>query len=413
GLVEPCETTFDFHMGVTRIYESPRVTKPYTEEQWDSVLALGTAVDKELVEGDVRLTMGGEPTFVSIDDMEGPEWNTDAVGPNKEFLATTLIKRLQDRWVPQDANNPGQTSGLLIFGQGKWYPGEQLPRWAHQLIWRKDGKPIWRDRELLASPNIAGQDSIEDARTFIHALTDSLQISDEAIIEAYEDPWHFIEQEAKLPFNVTPEDNKIEDPQTRDRIARVFERGLSQITGFVLPVQRWNSPAQAPRWMSEIWKFRQGRLYLIPGDSTMGLRIPLDSLPYVAAISYPYVYGADPFSYRPPLPDPPPPTRRRRPPLRQQTALPASPGSADNSGPLSGPGIQGQKLPEVKPEPPDEKGLGGPVRTAISVESRNGVLHVFMPPVEHLEDYLDLIAKVEDAAAAAEWEASLANEGDA
>ena len=90
GGVEPAEVEFGFEMSVTRIRETPRVTRPYADEQWQAILAAGRAVDRRLLAGDVRLTTGGEPTFVSIDDMDGAEWNIAAVGPTKRVLAEGL-----------------------------------------------------------------------------------------------------------------------------------------------------------------------------------------------------------------------------------------------------------------------------------------------------------------------------------
>jgi transglutaminase-like putative cysteine protease len=78
GHTDVCEVKFDFAMRVTRIHEDPRVTMPYTDAQWQAIDKLGLQVEVELAQGDVRLTMGGEPTFVSIDDMDGAEWNFTA-----------------------------------------------------------------------------------------------------------------------------------------------------------------------------------------------------------------------------------------------------------------------------------------------------------------------------------------------
>ncbi len=149
-------------MAVHRIFESPRVTKPYTEPQWQEIAALGHCVDADLQAGDVRLTMGGEPTFVSIDDPDGAEWTTSAFGPNKRRLAADLFLKLRDRFGP---------GALLHFGQGKWYPGEPLPRWALGCHWRRDGVPIWEDPALIADDNKDYKYNAADARRFLGALT--------------------------------------------------------------------------------------------------------------------------------------------------------------------------------------------------------------------------------------------------
>ena len=142
GGVEECKTEFSFSMSIARIHEDPRVTKPYTDERMGArSKRWATPSTSDLQAGDVRLTMGGEPTFVSIDDMDGDEWNVAAVGPNKRRLSEALVRRLQAQFAPE---------ALLHFGQGKWYPGESLPRWALACYWRADGKPVWRDSSLIA-----------------------------------------------------------------------------------------------------------------------------------------------------------------------------------------------------------------------------------------------------------------------
>jgi hypothetical protein len=78
GSTEKAKVEFDFEMKVIRVDEKPRTTKPYTEEQWEKIYSLGLIVDKKLKEQDVRLTMGGEPTFVAVDNMDGEEWNISA-----------------------------------------------------------------------------------------------------------------------------------------------------------------------------------------------------------------------------------------------------------------------------------------------------------------------------------------------
>ncbi|MEK1889845.1 MAG: transglutaminase family protein [Phyllobacterium sp.] len=374
GMAEPANVEFDFDMHVTRVSEHPRITKPFSDESWAALDAVGDKVDAMLKQRDVRLTMGGEPTFVSIDDFESGEWNTDAVGPTKREKADMLIRRLRDRFAP---------GGFLHYGQGKWYPGESLPRWTFSLYWRKDGKPIWVDPNLIATENSKADIKPEDAEKLLTGMADILGVESEMVAPAYEDPAEWIVKEGNLPANVDPSNSKLKDPEERSRMARVFERGLTRPTGYVLPVQRWNSQAVAgPRWRSEKWKTRRGKLFLVPGDSPVGYRLPLGSLPHVRPSEYPYIVPVDPSVERGPLAD--------------SIAEAAQTGRDAQQAVASFTAAEGGLQERVEQELGD---IGGAVRTAISVEPREGRLSVFMPPVEALEDYLELVGAAEAAAA--------------
>ena len=294
GAVEECGTRFEHQMSVRRTLETPRVTKPYSDEQWRAICDFGEAVDAELESRDVRLTIGGEPTFVASDHPDAAEWNTAATGPTKRRHAGELIKRFSARFAP---------GGLLHYGQGKWYPGEQLPRWAFSLYWRDDGTPLWSDHALIADE---GADDVDAAlaEKFLRAVAERLEVEPEDVQPAYEDPWHFVSQERKLPENLDAATNKLDDPFARERLAKVFERGLETPVGFVLPVQRWNAYDGTRRWVSESWSTRSGRLLLVPGDSPVGYRLPLPSLRYLAPLEYPYIVPADPFAEHGELPAP-------------------------------------------------------------------------------------------------------------
>jgi uncharacterized protein (DUF2126 family) len=370
GSLEACEVEFEHAMRVTRIHEDPRVTKPYSDEQWDRVVSLGNAIDADLERQDVRLTMGGEPTFVSIDDMDGAEWNTAAVGPAKRRLSEQLIRRLRNRWAP---------GALLHFGQGKWYPGEQLPRWALGCYWRKDGHPIWRNEALIADVEKNYGHGIVEAERFVEALSERLKIDAGYAIPAFEDPIHFLRREGQLPVNVKPEDNKLKDPEERMRIRRVFERGLSEPVGYALPLAA-STNKNATVWESGLWMLRGKHLVLIPGDSPIGLRLPTASLPWVAEADYPYIYARDPMpSTSLPVP------QRFSPTVAQPRTEPQPPK----------PSLR-DRLPNIGESAP------WVVRTALCVEPRAGRLHVFLPPLALMEHYLELIAAIEDTAEALE-----------
>src|SRR6185436_11792795 len=294
GAVDECEVEFAHSMRISRVWESPRVTKPYTDEQWRAVLALGERVDQHLVAGDVRLTMGGEPTFVSVDDRDGAEWNTDAVGPTKRVYAQDLVQRLRAHY---------GIGGFLHFGQGKWYPGEQLPRWALGVYWRRDGQPCWHDPALFADEREQHAYTSADAKRFVHALRQRLGLTADHVQAGYEDTWYYLWRERRLPVNVDPMDARLDDELERIRLRRVFDQGLRHEVGYALPLKPDEGPGlQRPRWITGPWFFRDERMYLHPGDSPMGYRLPLDSLPWVTRSDLPYQIELDPFAPRGVLP---------------------------------------------------------------------------------------------------------------
>ncbi|MGH7236667.1 MAG: DUF2126 domain-containing protein [Nitrospiraceae bacterium] len=370
GCTDVCESEMDVAMSVTRIHEDPRVTKPYTDAQWRVIEALGHQVDADLQAGDVRLTMGGEPTFVSIDDMDGPEWNFTALGPAKRKLAGDVLQRLKNRFAP---------GGLLHYGQGKWYPGEPLPRWALGCYWRVDGRPVWRDTTLIADEAVQYGYTADDARRFVAMLARRLARSPDFAIPAYEDPWHYLMEEQRLPINVDPLQKDLKDHEQRTTLARLLDRGLGEVAGYVLPLKAVapaGQSASTPRtttWLSRPWPLKRGRLFLVPGDSPMGYRLPLSSLPWVAPEDVEIEHQRDPFEERGPLSVAGQSRRGSREPDQQQLAI---------KKPLA----VGESAANL-------------FRTSLCVEARQGRLHVFMPPQSYLEDYLDLVSVVEDTAA--------------
>jgi uncharacterized protein (DUF2126 family)/transglutaminase-like putative cysteine protease len=345
---------FDFSMEVTRLVDPIRITKPFEDDQWAALNAVGEAVEADLQRQDVRLTLGGEPTFVSIDDFEAAEWNTDASGPTKPVLARELIQRLKTRYGP---------GGLLHFGQGKWYPGEPLPRWALGLYWRKDGRPIWR----LPEPDEKAGAKPEDGLALLKRLAARLGVDPGHILPAREDPLQWIKTEADLPENTKLSDEALDDAEARSGIAKAMAGGLAKPVGYVLPIRRPLTKAEGEGWLSEAWRFKRERLFLVPGDSPAGLRLPLGSLPELKPEDYPYLPAVDPYEPRGALPN--------------YEAI------------LRVKAVAGTTA-DAKPKPRKSP----PVRTALTVEVRQGIVFVFMPPVARVEDYLELIAQVEAAA---------------
>jgi uncharacterized protein (DUF2126 family) len=384
GAVEKSEVEFSYDMKVSRIRETPRTTKPYSDEQWAALLGVGEAIERDIAQSGLKLTMGGEPTFVSVDDMDGAEWNTLALGPEKRRLAGVLFRKLADRF----AKGP-----LLHFGQGKWYPGEQLPRWALGCHWRKDGEPIWRDPALVALESKPTGATPELAQRFAAAFAERLQLDPGYLLQAFEDTWYYLWRERRLPSNVAIDRSKVKDELERERLARIFEQGLESPAGTVLPIMReYNGRG---RWKSGLWFLRSERCYLIPGDSPLGYRLPLDSLPWATPADADFIADPDPMIAHPALP--PLDSFRRSPVLRRQDrGLPAE---ANGLGEAARREAWKRALaPDLNGRPGNGLSATGIVRTAISFEPRDGHLHVFMPPVERSEDYLDLVAAVEDTA---------------
>ena len=345
GLIDPVEVEFAFSNVVTRVHEDPRVTKPYTDEQWVRIDALGEAVDLRLHDGDVRLTMGGEPTFVALDpatdEDDAAQWSTEADGPGKRTLAGALADALRQAYAE---------NGIVHRGQGKWYPGEELPRWNIALQWRADKEPLWHDPALFADPWDSSQavaDAPRRAAALAAEVTRLLGLPAEHLLPAYEDPFAAVAADAALPEGPPP----AEDPRgrngSRELLGRL-DRGLNAPTGHVLPLTTGEDG-----WTTPAWRFRRGRLVLLTGTSPVGLRLPLDSISWT---------------------DP---------------AEPGEPSYLVAGEPLV-PGIPTVEVIAAE---------GAPT-TALTFEGRDGFVHVFLPPTTLLEDYAALLLVIEKAAAA-------------
>jgi uncharacterized protein (DUF2126 family) len=353
GEIEPCEVTFDYSNMVRRVNEDPRVTFPYTDAQWADIDALGRTVDSVLADSDVRLTHGGEPTFVSIDGSEDEEWSTAADGSEKRALAWALTGRLADRF---------SSGGIVHHGQGKWYPGEPLPRWQMAVVWRGDGVPLWTDPTLLAEPWSAGQQSAEDAERLVMTVAAQLGIPPDFCIPGYEDAMHRLWTEARLPAgeppvaDVDPADPELKVSDSRRRIVDEMDAGSGDPVGWAVPVHY--SDLAGGGWATSRWTLRRGKLVLVPGDSPMGLRLPLDSVTWA-----------------------PPPTT-------------TEPSTFEARGPLPLSGRRSTSAAAALVVPVDEA-----PPTTLCVEIRDGRVHVFLPPLERLEHAVELLAVVEAAAA--------------
>jgi uncharacterized protein (DUF2126 family) len=325
GTVELANVDFSYSMSIRRLNDPPRPSKPFTEEDWLKVEQVAHQVDADLEAQDVRLTMGGEPTFVGIDEPESPQWNIDALGPIKRTRGLTLIRCLREKVAP---------GALLHYGQGKWYPGEPLPRWALSCCWRADRVPVWENVDLIAREDQDYSFGVADALEFIEALSRRLEVSVENVLPAYNS-----EAESKDP------------------------------TGYILPIRR-RQPEGRLCWSSQLWFPRPERLFLSPGDSAIGYRVATEAMPWVAPDELEYEYEAAPFEARITLPSRP----SRRMDLFQKNPV---------ADPLPALSSTAETAPEL-------------IRPALCVQAREGRLHVFLPYASQLADYLDLVAAVED-----------------
>ena len=356
GLADVAEVIFHHEMTITRIHEDPRVTKPYSEEDWLKIDQLGKKVDIDLRKQDVRLTQGGEPTFVSIDDMEGAEWNTEAHGEKKRQLAGELALKLKQQFTK---------GSMLHYGQGKWYPGEPLPRWAISLFWRVDGKPIWHDEQLFSDEHVNNHYTAKHAAQFAKALVKQLDFPEACLIPAYEDVISLAQLEQRLPENRDPLKVDLSDSEERRRLARLLATDLGDVVGYVMPikpveVKKKNKQKSDSKWLTSKWPIKREHLYLLSGDSPMGLRLPLSTLPWVLPKEMDPEFPADPFEKAAELDD-----------------------------------LVNVKVKQQKAKPTARE----VIHTALCVEVRAGRLYVFMPPTNRLEDYLALVQVVENTAA--------------
>ncbi|MFE4458053.1 DUF2126 domain-containing protein [Nocardia tengchongensis] len=351
GATDPVNASLDFSNTVRRIHEDPRVTLPYTDSQWRRIRAAGAAVDARTEAAGIDLTIGGEPTFVSLDDQTGPEWTTEADGPAKRERAADLADRLRRIYAP---------TGLTQYRQGKWYPGEPLPRWEIALTWRDDGEPLWHHPELLASPWLTSTEpptptSSGIAGEVIAHIARGLGLPDSQVRPVYEDPLLRMAAKAAVPEGepvAAGEDlpTGSDSAAARRELLERLDTTVGEPVAYVLSLYRREDEAG---WASADWKLRRGRIMLTEGDSPAGLRLPLGSVTWNAPPPRP---EADPFAPRPPL---------------------------------------------APSEPPAvvESAERAPI-TALVAEIRDGRLFVFLPPITEFGAFCDLVRRVEDAVVA-------------
>ena len=341
GTSDVVATDISFSMKVGRLGHEPRPTAPYDEETWQALLAAGDAADARIASAGLVLTSGGEPTFNARVDAEAPEWNGEALGPTKWSRGLDLARELEKRLIPD---------AVTLVRSGKHYPGESLPRWMIDVC----------GRAASASAS-ASAPTIDDARALASALVERLQLGASSIHAAYEDPWHYIREESLVPVDVDPARADLADGEERRRLARVLDRGLPAVVGWVIPLER-----DGTQWVSETWSFRRDRLYLLPGDSPVGLRLPLASLS-----------PAPPRPSLEPVIDPPDPRREEELAAEQRR-------------------VRRQQVAE-------HRGIASrsarPVRTALALEPRGGRIAIFVPPLPHAEDFFELTALATDLVA--------------
>ncbi len=337
GQTDPCQVTFDYANIVKRVHEDPRVTRPYTPQQVEHLHELGRAVDERLTAAGIALTMGGEPTFVSIDDMTSAEWTVAADGAHKRELANQLAAGLAERFAD---------GGLVQRSQGKWYPGEPLPRWQIGLHWRTDGEPLWTDPKLLADPfdpDQAAADAEDRAAAYARGIVAEFGLPESQCQPAYEDPLAVIARDL-----AEPEGPKPTEPTAEPDLAQAFDAAERPVAWAIPLIPAWWGDG----WASPAWRTRRGRLVLVPGDSPAGARLPLSAVAWT-----------DPDF-----------------PGEESVHARLAEGLAGADGALSA----------VVVDP-----LEAPTRTAVVVQARDGFVHVFLPPLEKLEQFCQLIRLLE------------------
>ncbi len=348
----------EFSTSIARLGHEARPTAPYPDDVWDELQAGGDRADAVLTGAGLEVWIGGEPTFTARDDQAKAEWQGGALGADKWKRGRALADELRDRLAP---------GGLVLHRMGKHYPGESLPRWALDIIARRAPAPaLWPERELTLTED----GSIDAAHRFGEQLAVALEVAGD-LQPAYEDPWEIVRLEASLPVASDPQTAGLDDPEERRKLAAILNRGAGSAVGWVLPLTRTETG-----WRTERWKLRRGRLFLLFGDSPIGLRLPLSSITGAAAPEWSEALN---------LPDP-----RRDPPHA---------GHEPDAAPSPQPRLDGPAAAPPAARPEDPEPLPG-IRTALAIEPRDGQLWVFLPPTERFDDFCALVTAIDRARAA-------------
>ncbi|NND97469.1 MAG: IMP dehydrogenase [Pirellulaceae bacterium] len=360
GVLEQAVESRQNEVRVRRLKPTPPC-KPLSETQWRDIAATGHYVDHVLKTEQIGLCSRGEVNFVSAVNDHLDEWTHSALGDDKRHTAQSLLNRLRTLWAP---------GGAIHLSQGEHFQGEPTARWKLMCTFRADGRPLWKNPALLATCQTSNRPARNgDAEKLAQALATELGLSTDFVIPAYEDTlyksWTNAPHLASLPRS-----EELQDPQQRQQLADRLSAPLGDPTGFALPLS-WDPLRQ--RWASGRWQLRRSRLYLLPGDFPVGFRLPLDSLSKQATERGDIEFEPSPFEEKPSLPELFGESNAR------QTVI----------GPPQG------TLTDVD----SEQNVRAP-RTALCVQSRDDVVHVFFPPIHSVDHYVQLIAAIESAAEA-------------
>ncbi|HXL72032.1 MAG TPA: transglutaminase family protein, partial [bacterium] len=224
--------------------------------------------------------------------------------------------------------------------------------WSLNCFWRPDGEPVWINESLLADPAAPTKAPANGAQALLVKLAQGLGISPDLILPAYENgannPGLSVPVASETP-SVLVSGRKKNSKKKQDKTEPV---------GWVLPMT-WSLAQEG--WVSEAWYFEKEHLTLIAGDSALGYRLALSEILPQNKPLEPVPFTNDPFQNQSPLPS-----------YKKLAAIPPNPKSKAQ----------------------------GSVRTALCTQWREGKLHIFLPPLYQLDHFLELIAKIEAAAAA-------------
>ena len=270
GLVSPSEVEFHHEMSVTRVHEDPRVTKPYTDEQWQAIAVARRS----------RGRASWPPATC------GSRW----AASRRSCRSTTWTARSGTRrpWARRSGGwarrcsaacaTRSRPGACCTSGRASGIRASRCRAGPTPATGATDGVPLWRDPALVGDPDRDYGFGTDDARAFAEALAERLAVGARTSSPPTRTRSPTSTRSARSRSTSIPRTTSSTIPKSASGCAACSAAASARRPGSCCRSRACRART-VPRGSRACGCCAARHLFLVPGDSPVGFRLPIDSLP--------------------------------------------------------------------------------------------------------------------------------------